>query len=412
MNKIFKTGQKTSLIAASVTVSLAIIKAVIGFLSGSVVLLGDAVHSFADSFSSFAAWVGLKIAKKKPTEQFHYGFYKAESVTALIISFLILFAGYSIIKESIGNILSSPELSIPILAMGAAALDGLVMFFVGRYEVKKGRSINSQSLIADGKESRMHLLSSSVVLVGVLAAHFNIPYLEGITGIIISLFIFEAGIDTLKDSIFSLMDVSPDSETEKTIKKTLSKISGLRSFEGLKLRKSGPFVFGEVTAKIGKRLDIKKANEISENIEKNIKEKVKNLDSFTISFKPFETKKQKICIPINEQNGLDSKISDHFGRAKYFIFLNTDDGEIKDFYIKENIYSDDEVRAGLKASKFVIKEKVDLVITNQMGPISLHTLRDNIVDVYKNSNYNIKETVRLYFENNLKFLKKPTRKKT
>src|SRR6056297_885014 len=144
MNEIFKTGQKTSLIAAFVTISLAIIKAVIGFLSGSLVLLGDAVHSFADSFSSFAAWVGLKIAKKKPTEKFHYGFYKAESITAFIISLLILFAGYSIIKESISNILSIPKLSIPILAMGAAIIDGIVMFLVGRYEVKKGKFINSQ----------------------------------------------------------------------------------------------------------------------------------------------------------------------------------------------------------------------------------------------------------------------------
>src|SRR6056297_883886 len=334
MEEVFKTGQKTSLIAASVTISLAILKAVIGFLSGSVVLLGDAVHSFADSFSSFAAWFGLKIAKKKPTEKFNYGFYKAESVTALIISFLILFAGYSIVKESISNILTIPELSIPALAMGAAILYGLAMFFVGSYEVKKGKLINSQSLIADGKESRMHLLSSSVVLVGVLAAYFNIPYLEGITGIIISLFIFEAGIDTLKDAIFSLMDVSPSIETEKIIKKILNKISGLRDFEDLKLRKSGPFVFGEVKAKIGKKLDIKKANEISKNIEENIKKEVKNLDSFIVSFEPFETKKQKICIPIQEKNGLESKISNHFGRAKYFIFLNVDNGEIVNFDIK------------------------------------------------------------------------------
>jgi len=412
MNEIFKTGQKTSLIAAFVTISLAIIKAVIGFLSGSLVLLGDAVHSFADSFSSFAAWFGLKIAKKKPTEKFNYGFYKAESVTALIISFLILFAGYSIVKESISNILTIPELSIPALAMGAAILDGLAMFFVGSYEVKKGKLINSQSLIADGKESRMHLLSSSVVLIGVLAAYFKIPYLEGITGIIISLFIFEAGIEAIKDAVFSLMDVSPEPKIEKTIKKILNKISGLRDFENLKLRKSGPFIFGEVTVKIGKSLDIKKANEISENIGQNIKEKVKNLDSFTVTFKPYKTKKQKVSIPIDKENGLESRISEHFGRAKYFIFLQLNKGKIEDFYIKENIYSDDKVRAGLKTSNFVIKEKVDLVITNQMGPISFHTLRDNIVDIYKNSNYSIKDVISDFSNGKLEFLKKPTRKKT
>jgi len=65
MADIFKQGQKTTIIAISTTIVFALMKAIVGFISGSVVLLGDAVHSFADSFSSFAAWFGLKIAKKE-----------------------------------------------------------------------------------------------------------------------------------------------------------------------------------------------------------------------------------------------------------------------------------------------------------------------------------------------------------
>ncbi len=409
---IFIQGQKTTLTAALVTVFFAISKAIVGLISGSVVLLGDAIHSFADSFSSFAAWFGLKIAKKDPTEKFPYGFYKAESIAALLISFLILFAGYSIIRESIEKLFLEYKLNIPMVAVGVALLDAIAMFSVGTYELKIGRKISSQSLIADGRESRMHLFSSSVVLIGLVSVLLNIPYIEGIAGIIISLFVFQAGFESAKDAIFSLMDVSPDPKIEKKIKEILNRISGLRGYENLKLRKSGPLVFGEVEAKIGKSINVKRANEISRKIEKEVKKTIKTVDSFTVSFRPFQTKKQKICLPIKEDKSLESEISSHFGRAPFLLFLEVEKGEIKKSYTKENPYKNEKIRVGLKVCQFVIEEKVDSIITKEMGPISFHTLRDNIVDVYKGIDGTVEKIIEKYSQGKLSFLETPTRKKT
>jgi len=106
MEDIFKKGQKAALVAGLATVFFAIAKAIAGFISGSIVLMADAIHSATDSFSTFFAWFGLKIAQKEPTEKFPYGFYKVENITALIVSGLIFFAGFEIIKESIVKILT------------------------------------------------------------------------------------------------------------------------------------------------------------------------------------------------------------------------------------------------------------------------------------------------------------------
>ena len=411
MEDVFKQGQKAAIIAVLVTVFFALAKAVVGFISGSVVLMADAIHSGADSFSTFTAWFGLRIARKKPSGKFPYGFYKAENISALLISVIILFAGYSIARESFSKISMEYELSIPIIAASVAVLDAVVMFIVGTYEMGIGKRINSQSLTADGKESRMHLFSSSLVLVGLISNFLGIHYLEGIMGIFISLFIFQIGIETARDSVFALMDVSPDKKVEKKIKDVLNGISGLRSFEKLKLRKSGPFIFGEVKAKIGKSIDVKRAHEISDDIENEIKKKVETVDSFVISLEPFETEKQKVCIPIKEDNGLDSMISNYFGRADNFIFLKVDGKEIKDYYIKQNPYKKDEVRAGLKTSLFVTTEKIDSIITREVGPISLHTLRDGIVDIYHGQEGTVKENIEKLLGNKLPSLKKPTKEK-
>ncbi len=408
MNRdILKKGQKATNIAVLTTILFALAKAIVGFLSGSVVLLADAIHSVADSFSTFAAIIGLKIAQKEPTEKFSYGFYKAENITALIISGLIFFAGGTIIKESVDKMFTEYDLKIPLIAVAVAVLDAVILFLVGSYEVKTGKEINSQSLIADGKESKLHILSSSIVVIGLISSWFNFPYLEGVAGIIISLFIFEAGFGSAKDSILALLDVSPDKEVEERIKKVLGEISGLRGFDNLKLRKAGPFIFGEVEAKIGKKVNVKRASEVSESIEKAVKKKIRAVDSFTVSIIPFETKKQKLCIPVEDKE----KISSHFGRAEKFIFLEAEEGKVKRSYFKKNPYKEKEVRAGLNASSFIIKEKVDAVLTKEMGPISLHALRDNIVDVYIVKEDKVDKALKSFFKGNASPLREATRAK-
>ena len=410
-NSIFKEGQKSTIIAGLVTVFFAGAKAVIGVISGSIVLLADAVHSAADSFSTFAAFFGLSIAKKKPTEKFPYGFYKAENLAALVISGLILFAGYSIVKESIDKIFTEYQLNLPLLAVSVAVLDGIFMAAVGTYEVRVGKKINSQSLIADGRESRMHLLSSAVVLIGLISALIGIPYLEGAAGILISLFIFHAGFESAKDSIFSLMDVSPSKEIEEKIKKILKGISGLRDFSNLKLRRSGPFVFGEVEGKIRKNVNVERASEISAGIEREIKKKVPSIDSFKVSIQPYQVQKQKICVPVKEDKGLDSNLSDHFGRAQVFFFAELDKKEIKNWYLKKNRFKEKEKRAGLNSALFLVKDQIDSIITKEMGPISFHALRDNIVDIYEAKGKTAREAISIFVEGKAKPLKEPTKEK-
>jgi len=411
MNKIFKEGEKTTFVAGSGTLFFAITKGIVGFLSGSVVLLADAVHSGADALSTFLAWIGLKIAQKEPTDKFPFGFYKAENITALIISFLIFYAGFHIAQESWSKLFTSYELSIPLVAIIVAALDGLVMFLIGTYELKSGRRINSQSLIADGKESRLHLFSSGVVLLGLLGTVFGWPYVEGIAGLVISLFVFQAGFESLRDSVFALMDVSPSKDVEKKVKEIINKISGIDGFSKLKLRKSGPFIFGEVTVKIARSVSVQRADEISSKIEQQVCSELTRVDSFVIHVTTADQEHRKLAFPVDKKEDLEASVSNRFGRAVHFVFVEIKNGEVINKYTKDNPYREKEVRAGLSVVKWILKEGVDGVVVKEIGPISLHTLRDNIVEVYQREEGQIKDLLKMLNNNELKALEKPTRKK-
>ena len=411
-DNIFKKGQKATVIAGLATILFACLKAVVGLISGSLVLTADALHSAADSFSTFLAWFGLKIAQKKPTQKFPYGFYKAESITSFLISGLILFAGYEIIKGSIVKMTTSYILKIPLVAISTSLLDALVMFIIGTYELGVGRKINSRSLMADGTESRTHIFSSSIVLVGLVASWLKIPYLEGLMGLIISIFIFKIGIESMKDSVFALMDVSPSKDIENKIQEILKQSPAIQEFGELKLRKSGPFVFGEVKVKMAKNIRVETAHEIVDNVEQKIKTQIPQVDSFLVHVEPLQKEEQKIIIPVAEKNGLDSKICTIFSRAKYFaILLVKKENQSQKIEFKENLFRKKEIRAGLSVARYLLQEKPDILITKEMGPISFHTMRDSLVDIYKTEKETVAAALDEFKKGKLTRLEEPTKNK-
>jgi len=406
-----KEGEKAAGISTLVIFLLALAEALVGFLSGSLVLITDALHNAADSTASFASWFGLKISQRKPSEKFPYGYYKAESLATLFVSIFILYAAYELLTEGYSKLFTLSELTMPLQALGISLVTLIVSFFLARYMKKVGKNVNSQSLIANSQERATHVLASAAIFIAILLTYYKVPYVEGIITIFFSLVVLKVGVFSAKDSVFALMDVSPSKEIRDEVKNIIDSIAGIEDFENLKLRRSGPFIFGEVSVKIRKHVDMKRAHEISDNIESKIKERVKGIDSFTIHIEPFETKEQKIAIPIKRDKGLNSEVMRKFGRSNYFIFvtINKKKKKIKSSYVKKNPHKKKSAKAGFAAANFIVEEKIDVLITEEMGGISFHTLRDNLVDIYKTEGKTVKEVVDKFMKNKLKRLHEPTK---
>jgi cation diffusion facilitator family transporter len=405
-----KKGERLATIAIFLEGVLAAAKAAIGLFSGSIVLISDAVHSGSDLLSIFTSWFGLKIAQKEADERFPYGYYKAENLGTVIISVLIFLAAWEMLTQGYLRLFSFSSIKIPLLAMAISLFDAIILFFFGNYEVKVGEEINAQSLVAMGKENRTHLFSSSAVFIGILAAYYQIPYFEGIITIAISFLILKIGLTAAKDSVFALMDVSPGREIEEQIGRVIALVPGVEEFFGLRLRKAGPFIFGETKIGVRKSIDVKRAHEMANQIEKEVKKKVSQIDSFTIHIEPFRSDFHHLVIPIKDKNGLESLISEEFGRAPYFLFVNLKGQNIKSYYFLENPYKDKKIRAGLAAAKLLSKQKSEVLITKEIGEISFYALRENLFDVYQTKDETVREVINGYLESKLKFLSKPTKK--
>lgn len=403
-----KKGEKVAGLAIWLEGFLVAAKVGAGLLSGSIVLISDAIHSAADILSIVTSWFGLKISQREADERFSYGYYKAENLGSLLISFLIIYASFEMFINGYERLFLLSTIKMAFLAALVSLVDAIFLFFFGNYEIKVGKEAGAQSLVAMGKENRTHIFSSSVVLIGILAGYFKVPYVEGLITIAISFLIFKIGFETLKDALFSLMDVSPSLEMKKKIAMAVESIPGIEEVLDLKLRKSGPFVFGEVKVGIRKFVDVKKAHEITEKVESEVKKRVSKIDSFSVYIKPYKSDFRHLVIPVKNKKGMNSAISSRFGRASYFLFVNLKGKEIRGYYFLKNPYREKKVRAGLGAAKLVSKQKSDMLITKEIGEISFHTLRDNLVDVYKLEGEKVKQVIDKLRENKLKKMSCPT----
>ena len=144
-----KRGERVALYGTIFTAVLAVIKYSAGEASGNVSLKADAIHTSANLLTIAAAYFGLHIAKRGANERFPYGYYKAETITTLFISFVIIALGADVGYEAYTHIGRTPALQHGYIAMGAALFASIGAFFIYLYEAKAGKELNSQSLLVN-----------------------------------------------------------------------------------------------------------------------------------------------------------------------------------------------------------------------------------------------------------------------
>ncbi|MHA1237852.1 MAG: cation diffusion facilitator family transporter [Candidatus Odinarchaeia archaeon] len=407
--KGIELGIKTALQALAVTIFLFLIKMIVAFLSGSVSLRGDAFNSFSDIFTMFAAWFGLKISKRHPDERFPYGYYKVETFAALIVSIFILFLGIDLVLESISGILSPQPIQYTYLAILVTLVSISISYWLSIKLKNVGAKISSQALIASGNDRRMDVLTSSLVLISLILSYYGVLQAGGIIGLLFSALIFRTAILTGKDAALVLLDACMSPGMLKDVMRIIKETDGVIDVEEVKIRKSGPLVFGEAKVKVGEYLDVKRAHEITEIIENRLKPL--KIDSFTIHIEPAEPCVVKLAIPIEKDEGLKSKISNHFGHAENILLAEIEKEQVKGYAVIENPYKNRESKVGLALSRLLSEKKINVLITKKLGEIAFHALRDNFIDVYKAEGETVEVNLNLFINKKLKRLRKYTESK-
>ena len=183
-----------------------IVELLLAVLTGSVGLLGDAIHNLSDVSTSAVVFLGFRLSRRGPTERYPYGLDRAEDLAGIGIAVVIwvsaAFAGY----ESIRKLVDHGTTSHVTLGIAGAVLGIVGNQVVARYKLVVGQRIKSATLVADARHSWMDALSSAGALVGLVAVALGFPLGDPIAGLAVTLFICHVGYEVTKDVVHRLAD--------------------------------------------------------------------------------------------------------------------------------------------------------------------------------------------------------------
>ncbi|MGI0080650.1 MAG: cation diffusion facilitator family transporter [Nitrososphaerales archaeon] len=128
----YAEGQRIAKLSVWTLVGIGITELLVAFLTGSVGLLADGVDSISDSVISLMIWIGLRFSRRKPDRYFHYGYYKVESLVALLASIAMIIAASLILYRGYTALLHPQDIGYPAIALVTLAIAGAGTISLGR----------------------------------------------------------------------------------------------------------------------------------------------------------------------------------------------------------------------------------------------------------------------------------------
>jgi len=405
-----KQGYRIAFLASTLTLVIAAMKALVGYIFDVDVLIADALHSGADLIAVFASGFGLWLATRKKSARFPYGLYRAETLATLLIGGGVAWAGVELFRNGIEKLFKTPAMkSFPVIPMAAGIVSVIVALILAMKEKKTGERINSQSLLINARESFLDIFVSVVVLLGILMDFLRIPYVEGGIIIGISLLVFWLGLKSIWTSLMVLMDASLEPELQSEIQEKINQIYGVKGVGEVRIRLSGPFRLVECRIFTSSTLPLYKSHELADKVEDFIEQKYSHIESVFVHVEPAREEVVTAIIPVSEIEGLHSRVHGQFGRSPYFIImkLHGEHTEIEDFYMNE--FLTEKRHIGIKVIKAVINHKLDILFTSRIGELSFYMLKENFVDIYQiSAGHTVQEVLELYRHGALKKITRPT----
>ena len=283
--EIFAQRTKILQISLFAIFSAFIVELIFGLISNSLALITDSIHALLDSVVTLVLLLAAKLAIKPPDAEHTYGHGKIESLGGLIGGIAIFLIACFFIYESINRLQSPPPSVLPGVF---AIIGGLYTIGIDFFRIillrKSIKAIGGTTLKADFYHAFMDLGSTSVAIIGIILVTYGIYFGDFVAALILGGLLAVLSIKLIYKTALDLTDIiSP--EIVKDVKEIANSTDGVIETGQVLMRKSGDTIFADVTISLRGDTSFEKAHEISDDVEKNIKNKISNL-GITIHFEP------------------------------------------------------------------------------------------------------------------------------
>lgn len=283
-----RAGRSVTLIGAVVNAFLIILKFSAGIFGKSQALIADAVHSISDLFTDAVVLLGLRMGRKPPDDEHHFGHARVETLASAVVGLALIATAVYLGIHAVLNIYYHTEYHPTGLALIGAGMSIALKEVLYHYTVYTGRRIKSQLLVANAWHHRSDAMSSVAVFIGVTGARLNPSWhvLDTFAALLVSFFIIKVGLDIIKNTLHELTDTAPPSEILDRIQQCSLQVERVINTHDLKVRTFGGLYQAEIHIVVDGRMTVAEGHRIAKSVERCLVEEVEDLDRVIVHVDP------------------------------------------------------------------------------------------------------------------------------
>lgn len=288
-------GMLSSIVGILLNILLFAFKYFAGILSGSIAITADAFNNLSDAGSSIITLIGFKFSGMKPDPTHPFGHGRIEYISGLAVSVAIIVMGFELLKSSVIKIFHPSKIDTSLIAMLILVASICVKLYMYIYNTSISKKIKSQTVKATAIDSISDSIATSVVLLSIIVMKFTGFNIDGISGVLVALFILFAGCSSCRDTLNPLLGRAPEKEFVDKAKEILLSHEIVKGVHDLIVHDYGPGrIYISVHAEVYGDENIFVIHDAIDCIEKELNEKL-NCES-VIHMDPIEFNNEKISL--------------------------------------------------------------------------------------------------------------------
>lgn len=258
-----------------------------GTLSHSISIVSDAFNNLSDCAGCLVTLLGYKMASKPADKNHPFGHGRMEYLTSLIIAALIIFVGIELLKNSVEKIINPVEIRFSFAVLFSLVFSIAVKLWMAVFNAELGKKINSSVLTATAKDSKSDVIATSATLIALICSLFTALPVDGVMGLLVSVFILKSGYDIVKDTVDELLGKPADPEIINNIKEYVLKNDKIIGIHDLIIHSYGPGnIIGSCHVEVKSNESFTEVHDIVDSIEREIHNNLNIL--MTIHMDPIE----------------------------------------------------------------------------------------------------------------------------
>ena len=286
---------RVTILGMFVNMVLFAFKLVAGIVGRSGAMIADAVHSASDFATDIVVLAFVRISSKPRDDDHKWGHGKYETLASLIIGVALFAVGVEILLDSaekIKGVVNGEVLPRPgMIAIVAAAASIVVKELLYQYTARRGKALDSPSVVANAWHHRSDALSSIGAMLGIGASYFlgeKWRIADPIAAIVVAVLIIKVAIDLCSAALAELLEKSLPHAVEEEIISIISSTPNVYQPHNLRTRRIGSNIAIEVHIRVDGSMTVQDSHEISRTIENALRTRFGEQTAVAIHIEPLK----------------------------------------------------------------------------------------------------------------------------